>query len=323
MIKKVYENIYMFELALPNNPLKAINIYVIKDGHRGLVIDTGFNMKECREGLLNAFEEMKLDISNLDLFITHHHADHSGLADMFQEAGSKVYAGEIDGRLVNDLTDSKYWTKFEEQKIVLDLVRDNVVFEEHPAYEYCTKDIIDFDYVSEGRGIQVGEYFFEVIDIPGHTPGHVGLYERKHKLFFGGDHILDKITPNIAFWGFEENILGTYLNSLAKIYEYEIDYLFPSHRNVIRDHHRRINELMGHHKERLNEIVKILEGREFTARDVAAQMSWRIRAKSWEDFPIPQKWFAAGEAMSHLEHLYWVGKASRDIKDEKMYYKLK
>jgi hypothetical protein len=34
---------------------------------------------------------------------------------------------------------------------------------------------------------------------PGHSPGHIGLYERKHRLFFCGDHILDRITPNNTF----------------------------------------------------------------------------------------------------------------------------
>lgn len=323
LVTKVYENIYSVEVTLPNNPLKAINSYVIKDGERALIIDTGFNMKECRDDLLNALKELEVDISNTELFITHLHADHSGLASMFQDAGVKVYAGEIDGRLINEMTDVKYWEEFEKQKTLFDLERDNVTFDDHPAYKYCMKDKVDFNYVKEGNGIQVGEYFFEVIDIPGHTPGHIGLYERKYRLFFGGDHILDQITPNIGFWGFDENILGTYFNSLGKIYSYEIDYLFPSHRNILRDHPGRINEIISHHKDRLNEITKILKDGESTVRDVAARMSWRIRADSWEGFPIPQKWFAAGEAMSHLEHLYSIDKIDKNIKEGKLYYKLK
>lgn len=107
LVTKVYENIYSVEVTLPNNPLKAINSYVIKDGERALIIDTGFNMKECRDDLLNALKELEVDISNTELFITHLHADHSGLASMFQDAGVKVYAGEIDGRLINEMTDVK------------------------------------------------------------------------------------------------------------------------------------------------------------------------------------------------------------------------
>ncbi|MBU5426076.1 MBL fold metallo-hydrolase [Tissierella pigra] len=323
MVTKVYENIYMIEVVLPENPLKALNSYVIKGKNKSLIIDTGFNRKECIDGLFQGLKELDINIEDTELFITHLHADHSGMASIFKDRGIKIYAGEIDGRLINEMTSMSYWERFEEFKVLFDLERDRVTFSEHPGYKYCLKEPVEFTYISEGKGIQVGNYFFEVIDIPGHTPGHIGLYERNHKLFFCGDHILDRITPNIGFWGFEENILAVYFNSLAKIYSYDIDYLFPSHRNIIRDHTRRITELLAHHKERLGEILYILESGESTVRDVTARMEWKIRANSFEDFPIPQKWFAAGEAMAHLEYLYCTGKLYKELREGKLIYKLK
>ncbi len=323
MITKVYEDIYMIEVVLPENPLKAINSYVIKGKEKSLIIDTGFNRKESVDALFGGLEELGIDIKDTELFITHLHSDHSGMASIFMEAGVNIYASEKDGRMINEMSGIEYWENFEGYKILFDLERDKVTFADHPGYKYCPKEPIDFTYLKEGKSIQIGRYFFEVIDIPGHTPGHVGLYERSHKIFFGGDHILDRITPNIAFWGFEENILATYFNSLAKIYAYDIDYLFSAHRNIIKDHNRRINELIFHHKERLNEIIEILKMGESTVRDVAAKMKWSIRANDWGDFPTSQKWFAAGEAMSHLEHLYCIGKLEKSLRDGKLYYKLK
>ncbi len=52
-------------------------------------------------------------------------------------------------------------------------------------------------------------------------------------------------------------------------------------------------------------------------------MHWDIRAKDWEDFPSPQKWFATGEAMSHLEHLVYIGKAEKIESKGILYYKMK
>ena len=323
MIKEVYKDIYMVDLVLPNNPLKSINIYIIKGKDKTLIIDTGFNIEECKDNLLEKIRELNIEISNVELLITHLHSDHCGLAYIFQELGAKVYAGNRDGKEINEMTDIKYWKEFEKQTVLFDLERDNVFFDSHPGYKYCPKEKVDFTYLSEGNSIQIGEYFFEITDIPGHTPGHIGLYERKNKLFFGGDHILDQITPNIGFWGFKENILALYFNSLAKIYAYDIDYLFPSHRNIIRDHNRRINEIMAHHKERLNEILEILKENQMSVRDIATKMNWRIRAKSGEDFPSPQKWFASSEAMAHLEHLYCMGKLEKNIILGKLYFKLK
>ena len=49
-----------------------------------------------------------------------------------------------------------------------------------------------------------------------------------------------------------------------------------------------------------------------TAYQAAGRMRWRIRASSWEDFPLAQKWFAVGECMAHLDYLRLRGLAARD-----------
>jgi hypothetical protein len=36
---------------------------------------------------------------------------------------------------------------------------------------------------------------------------------------------------------------------------------------------------------------------------VASKMTWDIVAKSWQDFPVVQKWFAVSEASAHLFYL--------------------
>ena len=323
MITKVYEDIYMIEVVLANNPLKALNSYVIKGEDKSLIIDTGFNQKQSIDALFNGLKKLDINIKDTELFITHLHSDHSGMATLFEEAGVKIYAGEIDGNIINKMTKDSYWKQFDELKIMFGLDKDNTIFSEHPGYKYSLKDPVKFNFVKEGDQIKIGKYTFELISIPGHTPGHMGLYERNHKIFFGGDHILDSITPNISFWGFEENILARYFNSLAKVYSFDIDYLFSSHRNIIKDHQKRIGQLLLHHNNRLNEIMIILKDGELTVRDVASKMKWRIRANDWDDFPGPQKWFATEEAMSHLQHLYFIEKVDRELRNGKFYYKLK
>ena len=59
-----------------------------------------------------------------------------------------------------------------------------------------------------------------------------------------------------------------------------------------------------------------------TAYSMAQLMTWKIRCKSWEDFPEPQKWFATGEAVAHLQYLTGRGLAeSREIDNVVMYRK--
>ncbi len=320
MVKKVYKDIYSIEIPLPQNPLRAINSYIILSKDRNLIIDSGFNRDECRRALMGGLNELGVDLNKTDLLVTHLHSDHCGLAAELSREGVKIYTGKIDGMMINKMIDKKYWDKFKEYGKIFDLERDNIAFDDHPGYKYCPKEPIEFTGLEEGDMINIGKYSFQVIDIPGHTPGHIGLYDKEHKIFFCGDHILDRITPNIAFWGFDQDILNVYFESLKKVYEYDIDYLFTAHRNIVRDHRKRIDELLGHHGNRLEEILNILKGGKKTVRDVAANMNWSLRYDKWEDFPNPQKWFASGEAMSHLEHLVAIGKAYKDTEGGILYY---
>lgn len=323
MITEVYPDIFKLEIPLPNNPLKALNSYIIKSEDRSLIVDTGFNTEEGKQILRRGLEEIGKSFGSSDLLLTHHHADHTGLAAALSREGAVVYSGETDGRMINDMTGQKEWSKLDGLIKIFDLEQDHVSYADHPGFKYCPKEPVEFSFVKEGNKILVGQYSFEVIDIPGHTQGHIGLYESKHKIFLCGDHILDKITPNITFWGFDQDILAVYFDSLRKVREYDIDYLLTAHRSIIRDHRRRIDELLAHYKKRLEEVEKIISKGPATVRDTAASMHWDIRCKNWEDFPKPQKWFAASEAMSHLEHLYCTGRAERSEVEGILQYKLK
>ena len=48
-----------------------------------------------------------------------------------------------------------------------------------------------------------------------------------------------------------------------------------------------------------------------SAYEIAGRMKWKIRADSWDDFPLQQKWFAVGECLSHLDYLLARGKIRR------------
>ena len=78
MAIEVYPNIFKVEIPLPNNPLRSLNSYIIKSENRNLIIDTGFNIKECKDALMKGIEETKIDLKKTDLLVTHLHSDHAG-----------------------------------------------------------------------------------------------------------------------------------------------------------------------------------------------------------------------------------------------------
>jgi glyoxylase-like metal-dependent hydrolase (beta-lactamase superfamily II) len=178
------------------------------------------------------------------------------------------------------------------------------VEEENPAKQLAPAPYDDYLPVSEGDIFSYGGYTLEVIDTPGHTPGHQCLYEREHQMLFLGDHVLFDITPNITAWAGTEDSLGKYLTSLKKLQSLPVTLPLPAHRASGADFHHRVGELLEHHDRRCREVVEILTAHPgSTAYETASRMTWQIRCRNWEEFPLAQKWFAVGEAIAHLEHL--------------------
>lgn len=320
IMREVYHNIFMEKLLLPNNPLKYLNLFIIKGENRSMIVDCGFNMEETKERMLDIFKKHALDFGNTILYLTHLHSDHVGLATFLQEKGVKVYISKFDGEMLNN--PDAAWDMVYKKAMLQGLSEDNFKIEEHPGYKYAITDKLDYTEAIVGDILNIGDYNFEIIDLSGHTPGMTGLYEKKHRLLFCGDHILQTITPNITFWGFEYgDSLGTYFKNLDKVYNMEIEHLFSSHRELVKDHRKRIDELKRHHEKRLDEVRKALTLKECsTVRDVTKQMHWDIKSKHFDEFPQSQKSFATGEAHAHLEHLRYMGEADYIQKDEKLYY---
>ncbi|NLJ59071.1 MAG: MBL fold metallo-hydrolase [Tissierellia bacterium] len=323
-MKEVYKDIYLVEIPLRGNPLKSLNCFIIKSEDQNLIIDTGFNTEEIENAMMDTIRKLNLDIEKTSLFLTHLHADHTGLASFLDKKGMKIYMSEVDGEILKDsiAEDGSFWSKVNEIGMMQGLAEDKVTLESNPGFKYQAPEVFNYTPVKAGEFLKVGRYNFEVIDLEGHTPGIVGLYEKDHKIFFCGDHILGKITPNITFWGFEYgDILGKYLDSLDKVYKMEIDHLFSSHRFLVDDHRVRIDEIKKHHDKRLEESINVLKKHgKSSVRTVTKNLSWDIRSKSWDDFPNPQKWFAAGEAHAHLERLRALNKVDYEIKDGIIYY---
>lgn len=325
MHKELYPGIFLIEIPLRNNPLKALNCYLLK-GEESLIIDTGFDTQENRSLLFEALEDLDIDPKKTRLFLTHLHSDHTGLAAYLAREGVRVYMGEIDGDfLKNSLEeDSPHWVHIKELALAQGLEEDNLDIKRHPGFRFRPKEVPPLINTVAGDTFIVGDYTLEVLDLPGHTPGLQALYEKERGFLFSGDHLLESITPNITFWGEDYgDSLGIYLKNLDKLTQMPITQVFSSHRQLPKDHLSRIRELKDHHQERLDEIRKILkDSGPSRVRDVTKKMSWDIRAKDWEDFPSPQKWFAAGEAHAHLRHLRELGQVKEENKEGIIYFSL-
>ena len=303
MIEEVLPGIFCLQVPLPRNPLRALNAYLIKGQDRHLLIDTGFDWPECKKALLNGLNSLGVTLSQVDFFITHVHGDHSGLVCDLLTGDSKVYASETDAQILRKTTTKEYWQEIDAFFEMNGFPRNKSKNQGSRIKGYISGSEMDITYLREGQLLEIGPYRLRCIMTPGHTPGHVCLYEPDKKFFISGDHILGDISPNITAWPEMEDALGSYLDSLEKVEKMDITLILPGHRSLIHHHRQRITELRKHHETRLQEVRDILKKGAMSAYQVASFMSWDLSYESWEDFPMFQRWFATGEAVAHLEHL--------------------
>lgn len=315
MYTHIEDNIYTIPVPLPNNPLRQLNSYVIKGEGRSLVIDTGFKLEECRKALCDGLEELGVDMNCTDIFLTHLHSDHSGLAAELATQSSKIYISRADGELLT-LSLTQGLGRVEEYRSYGFSEKELENFWENPSMKYRQESPFSFTYVADGDVLTYGERRLEVIFTPGHTPGHVCLYDRANKVMFLGDHVLFNITPNITTWPFFEDPLGHYVHSLMDISIYDVRLPLPAHRGVNGTMAERIGTIIEHHGARIREMLDILTERPgLTPYDLSGMMTWRVHGKtnSWADFPLNQKWFAVGETAAHLDYLLKRGRVRREF----------
>ena len=300
--EEIDEDLFRLRIPLPETSLKYLNAYVARGKDRHLVVDVGLNLEVCRSDMLAGLDILDIALERTDFFITHFHADHLGLLPDLAGPSSTVYFNNPEARLLNkwkgtgDMIDFSVKHGFPIEEI-------RQAFAAHPVERLRIDQFPIPTLVKDGYNIAVGSYRFRCVHTPGHTPGHMCLYEPQRKILIAGDHLLTDISPNIVCWSNEENPLKHYIESLDKVANLEVDMVLPGHRRVFHEHRRRVTELKAHHERRLNEVQNIIASGKMNAYQVAEKMTWEFGNGNWDTFPVTQQWFATGEALAHLRYL--------------------
>ncbi|MGI6319210.1 MAG: MBL fold metallo-hydrolase [Dethiobacteria bacterium] len=344
MIEKVLPGIFRIELPLPDLSLQSVNAYLLKGKERNLIIDSGIDKQECRKALIDALRELDANLEKTDFFITHLHEDHFGLAPELASNSSTIYInapeaafwgvhdrwaegfrhGEKNGFPREEL--DKFIRKTPDFLKILPLEEMKNAVEVYRGKSSSREGRLQI--VGDGESINVGEYSLKCLATPGHSSGHLCLYEPGKKLLFSGDHILETITPAIFLWPGEENRnpLNEFFESLEKVNALEVELVLPGHRRTFQEHRGRVSELKNHHFHREHEIAAVLESNGKsgkTAYEIASGVSWHIPLP-WEEFTTELKWMALAETLAHLKYMQdqkkVTSKLLKDKNGEKEYY---
>jgi glyoxylase-like metal-dependent hydrolase (beta-lactamase superfamily II) len=260
--------------------------------------------------------------------VTHVHPDHFGLAGSIKHLSPHTEL--LMHRWEADLIESRY-VKFSELQTKMSvMLRRHGVPESDilalqnasmPALQFVTMTFPD-RLLYGGEIVSTGVYDLEIIWTPGHSPGHICLYEPQNQLLFAGDHILPGITPNVSHHVQSgDDPLGEYQSALNKLRHLPAKQVLPAHENIFTDLPGRIEALFTHHREREAEILKVLNGNSLSAYEVSSHVKWNTQ-KPWGKLPPLVKRSAVMETIAHLEHMRWEGALKKETNADHITYRL-
>jgi glyoxylase-like metal-dependent hydrolase (beta-lactamase superfamily II) len=294
-------------ISLEKSTLKHINIYLIGADKGWLLVDSGWNTDKSFSTLHNyllkigaGFEDIK------QIVVTHVHPDHYGMAGRIKDlSGATIAMHSIEKGFIGSRYISMNELLVQTDRLLIasgvplktaESLRDASLGLE----QYVAPTLPDIT-LRDGDIIATGKFTFRVIWTPGHSSGHICLYEPDRKVLISGDHILPKITPNISLNPQSiENPLGRYLKSLEEIRQLDVKLTLPGHDRPFTRLAARIDEIIRHHSQRNAEILEAIGSQARTPYQIAQKVTWASN-HGWEDLPPFHQRMAIFETLAHLE----------------------
>ena len=145
------------------------------------------------------------------------------------------------------------------------------------------------------------EWRLEVVFTPGHTPGHLALYEPVSGTIVAGDLVSGLSTVIVDP---PDGDMAAYVASLEAMLARPSTLLLPAHGPPIGGPRHRLKHLIEHRSWRENRITAAL--------DQGPRAMAEIVAAAYDDTPVERHGLAARSALAHLLKLEREGKVARD-----------
>lgn len=298
----------------------SVNCYLVRNRPYTLV-DPGTESEEGREGLLAGLAAAGVSPDEIErVVITHWHADHSGLACWLNEQwGAQIY--------VHRLEIPKLTIGYDKHAERLPFLREAGVPESDIEEIVRDRDPLPVPLlpVTGVNILEGGESFafdggeFQVIHMPGHTTGHICLYDARSKKFLAGDFILSHITPNPFMTARPEEpgqrvpVLAQYLSGLNIMEKMDIGLILTGHGKNIKDSATAVKKLLEHRYKRLGVVAGILDGVVLSPHQIMRSMYPGIKG-----FDIV---LGISEVFACLDYLEEQGRVSFEMQDGVSYYR--
>ena len=292
----------VFELRLPI-PFEdgLVNVFLFPDGSEIDLLDCGMNSDESVAAIHAAIA--RLGAKRLRrLVVTHIHPDHYGAAGAFAGEGrADLYIHRLEVPLVHPrYVELEQLVKEVKTYLLVNGVPKSeaeVLSNSQRALSQVVKTAEAAVQLDGAELLTMGRRQLRVEWTPGHSPGHICLYDSADRLLFAGDHMLPELSPNIGLHPQSTpDPLHEYLDGLTRLAAYEPALVLPAHGRPFSDAPARVKVLVAHHERRLRQIVDIVGDGDTSGWEVALTL-WGPRDNLYE------KRLALQEALAHLQAL--------------------
>jgi glyoxylase-like metal-dependent hydrolase (beta-lactamase superfamily II) len=209
-------------------PWLRCNIWHVRGRDRHLFIDTGFGHASLKEATRDLVDQPVTAVA------THSHYDHMGGHHEFEDCLAHPlelaalqnpsndllgFRGTLSPEIRLQLLEGGY--EIPEDVEIIDALPydgfDPEAFRIHPAPQAKP--------IEEGARLDLGDRSFEVLHLPGHSPGSIGLWEESTGILFSGDclydgHLLDALPGSD---------LPTYIATMERLRELPIRVVHAGH----------------------------------------------------------------------------------------------
>jgi len=188
------------------------NIWHVRGKNFDLLIDTGMGLRPLKK------EIATLSGNPIKVVSTHCHFDHIGGAHEFDCRLGHKREKEIHAN--PDQHNTGDWNAFIRAETFSRLPDDGFVVE-----KYSVKAAPLTGYLDEGDVLDLGNRVFQILHLPGHSPGSIALYESKSGCLFSGDVVYDGDLFDTLYHSDPE----IYRESLSRLRELPIQLVHGGH----------------------------------------------------------------------------------------------
>jgi glyoxylase-like metal-dependent hydrolase (beta-lactamase superfamily II) len=291
-----------------------VNVYAVTDGVGLVLIDSGWVLDGSRRLLADALRGLGAGLGDVSQFlVTHVHRDHYTQAvALRREFGTPVALGEWEKESLAVSGDASVPPMAAQVRLLrlagADRLADELAADTTPRTDLDLWEPPD-EWLTPGpRSVLPGREL-RVIHTPGHTTGHVVFDDEAAGLLFTGDHVLPHITPSLDYQPVPAKLpLRDYLGSLRLVRSRPDRMMLPAHGPAAPSVHARIDELLAHHSDRLDQVGAAVHDGCTTAFEAGERLLWTREHRQARDLPTFHAVLAVLETAMHLDLLVAQGK---------------